>query len=83
MCTITPDGAFYDLVYETAPKSEAYRMLIIFLKNNITSIEQFEKANIKDMLNFKGIGPKRQQIVRAMVGKLLDRRAKTWASFRC
>lgn len=83
MCTITPEGAFYDLVYETAPKSEAYRMLIIFLKNNITSIEQFEKANIKDMLNFKGIGPKRQQIIRAMVGKLLDRRAKTWVSFRC
>ena len=76
MCTITPEGAFYDLVYEAAPKSEAYRMLIIFLRNNITSIEQFEKANIKDMLNFKGIGPKRQQIIRAMVGKLLDRRKK-------
>lgn len=74
MCTITPEPAFYDLVYEMAPKSDAYRLLIIFLKNGIWSIKGFENANIKDMLHFEGVGPKRRRTICYMAGKLLDRR---------
>lgn len=74
MCTVTPEPEFYDLVYDTAPKSDAYRLLIILMKNGIWSIEKFEKANIKDMLHFDGVGPKRRRTICYMAGKLLDRR---------
>ena len=74
MCTLTPNADFYDLVYEVSPKSDAYRMLSIFTKNGITSIEDFEKANIKSMFNFDGVGPKRRRTICYMAGKLLDRR---------
>lgn len=74
MCTVTPEPEFYDLVYDTAPKSDAYRLLIILMKNGITSIKDFEKANIKSMFNFNGVGPKRRRTICYMAGKLLDRR---------
>lgn len=74
MCTLTPNADFYDLVYEIAPKTDAYRMLMIFMKNGIMSIEDFEKANIKSMFNFDGVGPKRRRTICYMAGKLLDRR---------